>query len=959
MSGITAGVGLFSGIDTASLIDQLLAVAARPRIIAQRRLAQLQVKQSAILDINTALTGVKTAASTFRTSNVFQSMLANSTDPDVMTASAGITASPGSYTFIVDRLVSSQQMLSRGFADLDTSGLNAGTWSFEPEQARLDRDVNLANLNGGQGIDRGSITITDSNGDSATIDLSRVATVNEVLDAINSATGIAVTASVEGDHFVLEGATSVVSAAGDTTAESLGLDSGSASMNGSALVGGTVYQMTSDTALAALNDGMGVNFGTDTGENRYDFIIRVDMDGAGGNDPVDVRVNIGSVWELQDDELVEVETRVTTVGGVIDRINEALAAEASISGVSASIDAANGRIVLSAGAGVDLEVVEKNAGQTNAGTTAADLGLLGSATQTLNGSRIFAGLNTTLLSNINGGAGLTGDQLDFTLRSGDSFSISGLSSATTLSEMIALINDDATNAGRIVASLNSNGTGIKITDTTGGSGNLSVSGTAAAELGIDTAPTGVASNSVEGSDLEHKYISESVLLSSMNNGQGIGEGTFRITDALGGVAEITVDSSTLTLGHVIRKINESGLAVTARINDTGDGIIIEEDTSNGTGAVAIQIEDVSGSVAKNLRIAGQAEGTDPDNYIDGTFESTLEFDATDTLNDIVSKINSSNAGVSASVINDGSGVNAYKLSLVSKQTGTAGRFVLDSNGFDLGLTTLDEGHDSRVFFGSSDPASGVLLTNSSNTMDSVITGVTVDLHSASDDPVTLTVTQDTENIETKIQAFVDAFNNVMTRISTHTRYVEETGERGPLLGDGTMITLRNALFNQLLSSNYGFSDSFNELSDVGFTIGSGGTLTFDKERFREAYEQDPEAVEALFTRRTIDPDGNDIDLGDGITGRDPNAETAYSELGVIPLIEQFVNTYVNSIDGVLTRKNEALDRQMELQQADIERINEGLEIKRQKLVQQFTAMEQAIAQLQSQQNALSSLQVIG
>lgn len=953
MSGITTGVGLFSGIDTASLIDQLLAVAARPRLLAQRRLVQLQVKQSAVLDINTALSGLKTSASTFWTANPFNQKNAASTNPDVMTATAGKAASPGSYSFVVDRLVSTQQMLSRGFADLDVSGLNAGTWSFEPEEGRLDRDVSLSSLNAGQGIERGKITITDSNGDSAEIDLSRASTVNEVLDAINSTIGIDVTARVEDDHFVIDGATEVESEPGRQTAETLGLDSSSATLVGSALVGTSVYEMDNDTALTALNDGMGVNFSSDEGPSRYDFVIKVDTDGAGGSDPVDVRINIGSKSEYQDDEYVETATRVTTIGGVIDRINEALT-DAGFTTVSASMDATNGRLVLAGDPGVDLQVVEREAG-----TTARDLGLLGSATGTLDGSRILAGLNTTLVGNLNGGAGLTGDQLDFTLRDGSSFSITGLSATTTVDELLSLINNDATNAGRITATLNSKGTGLKITDTSAGGSNLIIGGDAAAELGIETDVAGVASNTVGGTDLEHRYMSESTLVSSLRNGQGIGTGKFRITDALGGVAEISIDSSVYTLGHIIRKINAADIAVTARINDTGDGIIIEEDTSGGVGAASIQIEDVTGSTAKFLRIAGEAGGTDGDNYINGTMETTIEFDPTDTLQDIMTTINKSNAGVSVSVINVGAGANPYKLSLVSNESGSSGRFILDAGDFNLGLTTLDEGHDARVFFGSTDPSTAVLLTNSSNTMDNVISGVTIDLKSASEEPVTLTVTRDQTGIEDKIKTFVDSFNNLMKRISTQTRYIEETKEKGPLLGDGTMIAMKNAIVNQFLSSNKGFSDTFDELSDVGLTLGAQGALEFDKERFRSAFEQDPEAVEAMFNRRTIDPDGNDIDLGDGITGRDPNADTAFSELGVIPQIEQFINTYIDSIDGVLTRKNESIGRQIDLQEADIQRINASLEVKRQKLTTQFTAMEQAIAQLQSQQSALSSIQLIG
>ena len=46
--------------------------------------------------------------------------------------------------------------------------IGATSFTFEGAQARLDRDVSLADLNGGQGIARGKISITDSAGHAAT-----------------------------------------------------------------------------------------------------------------------------------------------------------------------------------------------------------------------------------------------------------------------------------------------------------------------------------------------------------------------------------------------------------------------------------------------------------------------------------------------------------------------------------------------------------------------------------------------------------------------------------------------------------------------------------------------------------------------------------------------------------------------------------------------------------------------
>ncbi|RJP23430.1 MAG: hypothetical protein C4527_20210 [Candidatus Omnitrophota bacterium] len=91
--------------------------------------------------------------------------------------------------------------------------------------------VNVSELNDGKGIDFGSIKITDRSGKSATIDLSQVETVQDVLDAINLNTDVKVKAeiNVAGTSINLidssggTGALTVEDVDGNTTATDLGL----------------------------------------------------------------------------------------------------------------------------------------------------------------------------------------------------------------------------------------------------------------------------------------------------------------------------------------------------------------------------------------------------------------------------------------------------------------------------------------------------------------------------------------------------------------------------------------------------------------------------------------------------------------------------------------------------------------------------------------------------------------
>lgn len=960
MGGITSGVGLFSGIDTGSLIEQLLAIESRPKVLAQTRLIQIQGQQAAYLDINTRLSAIQNLAKAFRTDNIFKNKQALVSNESLLSATASQNALPGTYDFVVNRLVSTQQNLSRGFAS-DSGAAGITSLTFEGDEARLDRDTSLADLNNGDGIVRGKITVNGTE-----VDLSTVATVSEVLDELNSISGVE--ARVENDRFVVTGLDDIENAEGREVLESLGLDG--AIDGNEVLTGSSVYTLGSNTSLQSINDGRGLGVRNTSGEGVYDFTIHIDdnTDFLLDNQDSIIQVRLGDIEELVDGELTVTSSAVTTIGGAIDRINAAIDEAGLGSELTASINEATGGIEIVDSLNRGFEIADDAPANGSQSSAAADLGIAGSfLTGTATGDRIFAGMNSTLLSSLNGGAGLDGTDglLGFSLQdTGSNFAVD-ISGMGDINDVINAINNDSNNqvlgGGQyITARLNDAGNGIAIEDNTTGVGTFTVVGTngsnAAEALGIaGSFSDGVAA----GSDLDLAYIGTATRLDSMFDGEGLGTGSFEIIDSNGSRAEFTISEGDETLADVIRRINQnSTLEVNARINDTGDGLIIED---TGTLGGLLEISDTDGTVASKLRIAGKVDqdalDADPNaNFIDGSFETNLEFDANDSLEDVIDAINSSEAGVSASILNTGTGSAPFRLSLASEQTGTAGRFLVDSGGFDLRLNTIDEGDDSRVFYGAQDPADGILISSSTNQLDGVIQGVTIDLKSTSDESVEISISEDSESIEGKIQEFVDAFNEAVTQIDFQTRYDQETEARGTLLGDGTVIGLRGALFNSVLRESDGFSSDYNRLTDVGISIGSGGVLEFDAEDFRSAYADDPAAVEALFTRRTLDTSANDVD--DDSTFLNPDTELQYSEQGAMVLFEQFAERYTNSLTGVLTGRNTSFDDQIALQESRIEGIDARLERRRQVLGRQFLAMEQAIAGFQTQGSALSQISLI-
>ncbi len=967
MGGISTSVGPFSGIDSGALIAQLLAVEGRPKQLAQFRIANLQAQRAAYLDVNSALLALKTSAASFRADKIFRASRAVSSNPDALTATAGTSAAAGVYQFTVSRLVSTQQQLSRGFANRDQSAIGLTQLTVEVGGGRLDSETLLSTLNGAQGVARGKIKVTDRDGAVATVDLSTAVTVDDVLTAINSNGTANVEALVEGDRITIvdrsggSGTLRVQNAAGYTTATSLGIEGTGASIT---LVGSTgpavngvrgsrVNYVGAQTALSSLNDGNGVTIRSGLGDGVADFEI-VARDGTL------LEIEIG---ERRDNANVLLQTSAATLQDVVNRINNATNNGGK---VVASIDATTNRLVLTDTTGGGNNLIVREASTDPTRTTASDLGLLtdaaGIASNTLDGRRLIAGINDSLASNLNGGlrtggvGGLAGGgTFQITRRDGFTYDLT-VGTDDSIRDIIAQINE--TGAGLVTATLNASGNGLRITDTSVGGGSLVITdqgGSAAASLGIAT--LGRADGIIESGNLQTRYLSGASIVANLNGRTGIGTGQFRVYNSNGASTLVTIDANDRTIDDVLRKINSSS-GVQARINDTGDGILLEDASSGG---LAIRVEEVSGSVASKLNILKTGD-LGAGNTIDGTFERVIELSNNDTLNQIVEKINNAGVGVTANVLVDASSGNAFRLSLTSKFSGRVGRAVIDTDGFDLGLTTLTKGRDAVAFFGSADPANAALLTSSTNTIDGAITGVTIDLRQPTTSSVTLTVSRDTARIVDSAKTFVSAFNTILTKVAKYDSYNTDTKQRGALLGDSTLAQTRSALYRVVQGAPLNVSARYSNLSQVGFRIGAGGKLELDETKFRDAYAQDPQAVEDLMSSyeqaepstQVTGPNGEPLA---GVTTT-ASGRPEYLKLGVAEQLAVLMDQFTNASDGALFRRDKAINDQIELQNKRIEQFDITLARKRSRLESQFLAMEKAIASLKTQQGALSSIAAI-
>lgn len=234
---------------------------------------------------------------------------------------------------------------------------------------------------------------------------------------------------------------------------------------------------------------------------------------------------------------------------------------------------------------------------------------------------------------------------------------------------------------------------------------------------------------------------------------------------------------------------------------------------------------------------------------------SLTIPAGATLADIRTAINDSDAGISASILDDGSG---KRLVLTSRDSGLKQAFevtVADADGGNADATGLSAlavsatsatGPNGTQRTQSARNAeltvNGLAVSASSNRLDSVIEGVTLDLKKTTTVAVEIDVSTDQEALRASLDAFVKGYNGLATQLAEQTKYDPATKKAGTLQGNSTANTIRLQT-RQLVTNQIG-SAALKTLSDAGLEVGRDGTLSINETKLKPLLAK-PEKLRAL------------------------------------------------------------------------------------------------------------------
>ena len=246
--------------------------------------------------------------------------------------------------------------------------------------------------------------------------------------------------------------------------------------------------------------------------------------------------------------------------------------------------------------------------------------------------------------------------------------------------------------------------------------------------------------------------------------------------------------------------------------------------------------------------------------------ANLTITSSTTVQNLLNQINTSYGNVLAYVTSDGkievndlSGNETSQLSIADlKIKNQSSATSLDFGAFGDASAVLVAGQDAAV------EVDGVPVTSSSNTIDNVIPGVTLNLLKADNSTtINLNVTQDTNAIKTLINNFVTAYNAVASTISTQDSYNTTTNTTGGVLfGDNTLLNVKSALTSVLTQPVSGVNSQLSTLAQAGISVDDTGQMSVDDTTLTGYLQTNFNDIMSLFVGQGTTSSNSLSDVGD-------------------------------------------------------------------------------------------------
>lgn len=350
----------------------------------------------------------------------------------------------------------------------------------------------------------------------------------------------------------------------------------------------------------------------------------------------------------------------------------------------------------------------------------------------------------------------------------------------------------------------------------------------------------------------------------------------------------------------------------------------------------------------------------------------------DTIDNVISKLNSSDLGVSAFKDKIWNGTEYVEtIAFSSKATGAGGSiqaadsatadFMSGQLGFSLDadnkLTAYKEGTNAKVTI------NGFEMEKLTNNF--MVNGVTYSIKNttAATGPVTTSVSTDVDGIYNQIKEFVDKYNEMVDSLNEKLKeekyrdYTPLTSEQKEAMSDKEVELWEEKAKSGLLRNDSSISTGTNQmrtdfytqvnadgktyqLTEFGITTSSAyqmrGHLEINEDKLKAKIQEDPQSVAALFTSGSN--------------------SSAYSDKGIMKRIGDTLKSTVKSIEAkagnsTMGTNDYSIGKNLNTISTDITKMQDRLTTIENRYYTKFSAMDSAIQKMNEQASYLSQLLV--
>lgn len=221
---------------------------------------------------------------------------------------------------------------------------------------------------------------------------------------------------------------------------------------------------------------------------------------------------------------------------------------------------------------------------------------------------------------------------------------------------------------------------------------------------------------------------------------------------------------------------------------------------------------------------------------------------------MVSAINGAKLGVTAQLINTGSGFNV----VVTGETGAAKNFSLTSddgtatgNNPKVPVTGVSFATSLQTATDANFKVNGLTVTRGTNTVNDVIEGVTLDLFASTTGAARLDLNRDTAGIKDNLKGLVTAYNDfeeTLKVLGDRASEVEDFG--GALAGESLLQSVRNQVRALVTNTSTMPGTNIRAARDVGLSLDRFGKLNLDEAKLDTALQNNFTQVSTMFTAGT-------------------------------------------------------------------------------------------------------------